>query len=238
MQSHRTISSIQHHRLELLHQAKATLIYHHITTAKGTYKPVLIRTELENSIRLFPNNTIFLSLHAATERHSNRLNDRVRSIMRDQVFTNEDSSVVRWSFAVSQEIARFESSASGSTAEAVRATFSRALLRQGSRVTHSQELWNMWFQFEERVLGGMLSDKNTRKKDLEKAFFKIRTVFLDGLRILPWVKAWALMGLKFFDREDEWSWSGKELKGLYDVMQERELRIRVEGLDDMIDEIK
>jgi hypothetical protein len=92
----------------------------------------------------------------------------------------------------------------------------------------------MWFRFEERVVNGMLSQRNMRRQDIEKAFLRIRQVFSDGLRFLPGVKAWVLLGLHFFDREDEWAWPRSELKGVYEVMNERELRIRVEGLEDLL----
>ncbi|KAF7172368.1 hypothetical protein CNMCM6106_006579 [Aspergillus hiratsukae] len=54
---------------ELLHQARAKLIYYHVRTS-SLYKPSQIRSLLTESISLFPHNTIFLSLFAWNESRS------------------------------------------------------------------------------------------------------------------------------------------------------------------------
>jgi hypothetical protein len=71
---------------EEIHQSKARLLYHHMTTSKS-YKPSLTREELEESIKLFPDNTIFLSLYYWLESRF-RIDDRVRSMIRNSTFTN------------------------------------------------------------------------------------------------------------------------------------------------------
>lgn len=48
---------------------------------------------------------------------------------------------------------------------------------------------------------------------------------MDGLRYLPWSKAWLLMGLRIFADEREMNFP--ELRQVYDLLLERELRIRM-----------
>jgi hypothetical protein len=87
---------------ERLHQNKARLLYYHATTSHH-FRPALLRDEFAASIRLFKHNTIFLGLFAWIEARF-RVDDRVRSILRDTVLTEGDESVVGWVFAVWNEV--------------------------------------------------------------------------------------------------------------------------------------
>lgn len=222
--------------VELLHQAKANLFGHHIKQQRS-YKPAFIRSELETSIKLFPNNTMFLRLYAQNEARF-RIDDRVRAVLRDDIAADRRSALVRFSFEVDQEMSRCRNQASGSTIESVRATFARALLANGSPVRHSKALWVRWLLLEEEVVQTYMADPSGLKgRTGQQAVQKWRDVFLGGLHRLPWVKEWILMGLECFDGERSYAWSTRELKGLYNVLQERELRVRIEGLEDVLDGI-
>lgn len=222
--------------LELLHQAKAGILAYHIHQ-RHPYKPAFIRSELEASIIAFPNNTIFLDLYRENEQRF-RIDDRVRSILKDEVIAKGRSPMIGWSFAIDQEISRYISQASGSTAESVRSTFTRALLSTGSVVRHSKTLWTKWFEFEKHALAKPVAVGNGQgKRDGQHASKKLRDVFLNGLHHLPWAKGWILQGLQTFDDQDSYKWGTSELKSLFNVLIERELRIRVEGLEDLLDEI-
>lgn len=218
--------------LELLHQAKARIIAYHIKQ-RGLYKPAFVRSELEVSINLFPSNTIFLWLYKENEARF-RIDDRVRAVLKDSSIANRRSALIGFTFAVDQELSRFAGQASGSTAESVRATFARALLSNESTVRHSKALWARWLRFEEQAVQQLAAEKDLDKRVGKQTVKKWKEVFLGGLHHLPWVKEWVMIGLRCFDSEQDFGWSKRDLKGLYNVLQERELRIRVEGLDDLL----
>lgn len=222
--------------LELLHQAKAHLIEYHIQQ-KRAYKPAFVRSQLEASIRLFPSNTMFLSLYKENEARF-RIDDRVRTVLRDANLVDPKFLSVRVSFDVDQEIARFASQSSGSTAESVRATFAKALLATGSPLRHCRTLWNRWVRFEKEVVRRyMMIDPGLDTRGGKLAARKWKEVFLGGLHSLPWAKDWILDGLQWFDGNKSFCWSTGDLKALYNVLHERELRVRVEGLEDLLDDI-
>lgn len=146
--------------------------------------------------------------------------------------------MVAWTFAIDQELHRYTSQSSGSTAESVRATFNRALLTTGSPVRHSKTLWMKWFWFEMQAASTEASEKRaTRRRATaeQQPLQKLKQVYLSGLHYLPWFKDWVLLGLQAFDRDDDSGWSTGDLRRLYNVLVERELRIRVEGLEDVLD---
>lgn len=221
--------------IEMLHQVKAGIIAYHIRQ-KRSYRPAFIRFELETSIAHFPNNTIFLEMYRDNEVRF-RLDDRVRSILKTQVLTREQSPLVTWTFAINQELLRYASQSSGSTAESVRSTFNRALMTVGSPVRYSRMLWTMWFHFEKRI-----AMKEARKMLVigkkgiveQNPYEKLKQVFLSGLHHLPWSKDWILLGLETFDRDDGMGWVTPELERLCNVLIERELRIRVDGLEHLL----
>lgn len=222
--------------LELLHQAKARIIAYHIKQ-RGLYKPAFVRSELEASINLFPSNTVFLWLYKENETRF-RIDDRVRAVLKDSSIANRRSALIGFSFAVDQELSRFAGQASGSTAESVRATFARALLSNESPVRHCKALWARWLRFEKDTVQRLAAENPDLDKRVGKqAVKKWKEVFLGGLHHLPWVKDWVIIGLQSFDSEQDFGWSKRDLKGLYNVLQERELRIRVEGLDDLLDDM-
>ncbi|CAD0106464.1 unnamed protein product [Aureobasidium uvarum] len=224
----------QHVLIELLHQVKAGLIAYHIRQRRP-YRPAFVRFELETSIAHFPDNTIFLELYRDNEARF-RLDDRVRSILRNQVLTHGQSPLVTWTFAINQELLRCTSQSSGSTAESVRSTFNRALMTVGSPVRYSQMLWMMWFRFEKQLAIEEVVRHSVGKGSIveQSPFKKLKQVFLSGLHHLPWSKDWILLGLETFDRDDKMGWSSQDLKRLYNVLIERELRIRVDGLERLL----
>lgn len=222
--------------LERLHQNRCKLMRWHIHQRRP-YKPPFVRTIIETSIRSFPNNTLFLSFHAKTEEH-HRLDDRIRSVMREGVLYGPQSNIVGWTFALAQEIRRYQQQASGSTAHAVRSAFQKAV-KSNRPGAHSPAVWNMWLDFERDAIAKLLPkdgmvDKRLRK-DIEGSFLRVKQVFLDGLRAMPLSKPWILHGLRFFDRDDGFGWSFKELKGVWNVLQERGMRIRTRAFEESLD---
>ena len=71
----------------------------------------------------------------------------------------------------------------------------------------------MWFDFESTLTG-------------EQARQRTRQVILDGLRYLPWCKTWVILSLQYLANDGITAES--ELRQIYDVLVERELRIRMD----------
>ena len=209
--------------LELLHQCFARLLYHHVKHTR-LVKPADIRVLLAESITLFPHNTIFLSLYAWNEARF-RLDDRVRSLIRN-VLSSENTlsnpsnpgerqdNVILHFFAIHTELNR--STISGGNASTVRSTFERAVAdRSGA---HCPGIWKWYFLYE------------YNKRDLAAA----KNVFWRAIKACPWVKE--VYMLAFVHLSGEGGFSGDELRSIYELMTEKELRIHVK-LDDILDEM-
>lgn len=187
---------------ELLHQAKAKLLHHHVTHI-SYFKPALMRSELTESIRLFPNNTIFLSLYAWNEARF-RIDDRVRSIMRDVVLQDKQDTIIGWYFSIWTELHRGIDM--GSNSHSVRATFEKAVESQSGK--SNAALWKLYLLFEHR------------QGELQRA----KNVFYRGMRGCPWAKE--VYMLAFTHLRDVLSFDG--LRKIYYVLGEKELRVHMD----------
>ena len=194
---------------ELLRQSAAKLLYSHVISHRP-YSPASVRSFLEESIAAFPDNTVFLALYAWSEA-SSRVDDRVRSILRDVTFADrhgheQQPSLVTHLFAVHTELNRGISR--GSNQNTIRRTFERAL--QSDCGIHCAGLWKWYFFFE--------------LEDLSRA----KDVFYRAIRACPWVKSLYLLAFEFLSEV----LGERELKGIYDLMVEKELRIHT-ALEDI-----
>lgn len=210
---------------EILHQAKAKLLHHHIKSTRK-YKPATISDELEGSIKLFPQNTIFFSLFMQIEAaRFLRVDDRVRALTRDlfwacpQGNSAADSIIPHFS-SVFSELQRgaaasgAEPSAGGKTSittaagHSVRAAFEHAFdTRAGSS---SAALWKLYVLFE--ISQG-------RADFARKAFYR-------GVRACPWAKALVMMAFTHLRAAGVMGF--EELKKVYNVLVEKELRVHVD----------
>ncbi|KAL4973597.1 NRDE-2, necessary for RNA interference-domain-containing protein [Aspergillus desertorum] len=228
---------------ELLHQARAKLLYYHLRTST-LYKPSAIRSILSESIASFPHNTIMLSLFAWNESRF-RIEERVRDIMREITTTtaNDNSAIPITShlFSIYTELNR--PTYAGSTLHSVRAAFEKAIGDQNSSSSTpapgpssspststgrtSIILWELYFLFE------LSRNEITRAK----------SVFYRAMRACPWSKDIIMLAFTHL-REDivtEKGGNGKgmdfhELRHVYNVLVEKELRIHVDierELDEM-----
>ncbi len=202
---------------ELLHQSFARLLHHHATNVP-LFKPANIRDALTASIALFPQNTIFLSLYAWNESRF-RIEDRVRTIIKDVVLSSNDPShrqgktketLIPDLFAIYSELNR--SVTFGSNTNTIRNTFERAV--NASAGAHCAGIWKLYALFE-----------HGRG---EKA--KAKAVWWRGVRACPWVKALWMMA--FEELRD--GMTDKELRGVWEMMGEKELRLHVD-LEELID---
>ncbi|MCJ1475511.1 hypothetical protein MMC13_004174 [Lambiella insularis] len=200
---------------ELLHQARAQLLYYH-TSHTQLFKPALIRSTLTESIKLFPQNTIFLSLYAQNETRF-RIDDRVRSIVSDLLLTNHSTgsssneSIISHFFAVYAELNR--STTLGSNTHSIRGVFERAIDSQCGK--QSAAMWKLYFLFEHS------------RGELQRA----RAVFYRAVRACPWMKELYLLPFEFLEDVVPMA----ELKGVYEMVVERELRVFV-SLDEAFEE--
>ncbi|KAK1075492.1 hypothetical protein LTR74_000454 [Friedmanniomyces endolithicus] len=215
---------------EYLLQVQAQLFQSHVDRHRP-YKPAVLRKELVENLRVFPHNTILLGLYTHIGAQT-RIDDRLRASLHEDPLTGPDATVISWSFAIAQELRRCASSEiSGTTTNSVRSIFSRALLAPDSKVKHSVFLWSRWLAFELQAHDTVIPLSEAQKR---QTLGRAKQVFLDGLRYLPWCKAWVIMGLRAFARGD--GMTGSELRQVYDVLGERELRVRmsVEEMEEAI----
>ncbi|KAK3703011.1 hypothetical protein LTR37_014741 [Vermiconidia calcicola] len=204
--------------LEHLHQLRAYIIHHHILTKKRPYKPAHIRSELTQSLELFPENSIFLELYHHVGR--SRIDDRLREAAATKPTDARFEGLIAWHFRLTDEIRRSEGETPAATANSVRALFRSALSEPDSKVRHSLALWRLWWEFEIQTF---------QTRPTGSALESVRRVFYDGLRCLPWSKEWVTMGLGWFAERMGDGMTEDELRRVYEVLEERELRVRVAG---------
>ncbi|RAL07401.1 uncharacterized protein BO97DRAFT_473704 [Aspergillus homomorphus CBS 101889] len=252
----------QSYTTEILHQSRAKLLYHHIHTRR-VYKPSHIRALLSESIALFPHNTIFLSLFAWTESRF-RIDDRVRTVVRDITTTtafrnkpHRDDDPYNLSkppipitthlFSIYTELNR--PIFAGSTAHSVRAAFEEAIgdsinqnnlhhssssmtaTSSSSAVRSNPSTWKLYILFE------------LSRHEIHRA----KDVFYRGMRACPWSKELIMLAFTHLradvvrERYPAESRRGDgmdfdELRHVYNVLVEKELRIHVDieqELDDL-----
>ncbi|KAF2143434.1 uncharacterized protein K452DRAFT_214249, partial [Aplosporella prunicola CBS 121167] len=194
---------------EALHQAKCQLLTYHSQRARLS-KPSITRSELQESIALFPSNTIFLSVYAANEARF-RIDDRVRAIMHDVVLKQDAHSIVTWAFSIHTEAQR--GAHLGGTTHAVRAAFERAVESDAGR--RCAALWRSYVAY-----------LAARPESAVAA----KAVFFRGLLHLPFKKEYLMLA---FERLRE-ELGPSDCRRVYNTLQEKELRVRVE-LDTMLE---
>ncbi|KAF1811803.1 DUF1740-domain-containing protein [Eremomyces bilateralis CBS 781.70] len=194
---------------ELLHQARAQLLASHAIFVK-TFKPSALRDAILTSVNLFPSNTDFLTLFAANESKF-RMDQRVRALLKTDESGDEEHAFIRSVFAIWTEMNRGVEL--GGTKHAIRSAFENALRNDAGK--HSFALWRSYVQYEMELA------------DFERA----KKVFFRGVTHLPWSKDF--MMLAFTELVDHLTF--RELKRVYGVLEEKELRIMV-NIQEQVDE--
>ena len=205
--------------LEVFHQSRAKLLYHHVAHTHS-FKPSLIRSTLSESICLFPQNTIFLSLYAWNESRF-RIDDRVRSVIQNVVLSSTTpgdrqpaESVISHFFAIYTELHRGIDL--GSNTHTIRGTFERAVDSNCGK--QSAGLWKLYFLFEHSR-----GEKQRAKR-----------VFYRAISSCPWAKELYLLAFEYL-RDTV---TLRDLRGVYEAMVEKGLRVHVsleemwEGMDE------
>ncbi|KAL5355117.1 NRDE-2, necessary for RNA interference-domain-containing protein [Aspergillus floccosus] len=215
---------------ELLHQSRARLLYYHVRT--------------NGIISTFPHNTMFLSLFAWSESRF-RIEDRVRDIVRDittesrtsHTSTMQQVPITSHLFSIYTEMVR--PVYAGSTAHSVRAAFEKAIDDHDPSAQHntlstagsSLSLWKLYILFE-------LSHHNIQRA---------KDVFYRGMRACPWSKELIMLAFSHLRTdvvENCHPASSRlgdgmrfdELRRVYNVLVEKELRIHVD-IEDQLDEV-
>ena len=208
---------------ELLHQSRARFLHFHVTHTRS-FKPSLLRSALAESISLFPTNTMFLSLYAWNEAKF-RIDDRVRSIIADVMFKAPSSkgeittmssrrpSVIPYLFAIGTELSR--GTILGSNSHTIRSTFEHCVDSDGAK--SSVMIWKMYFLWE------------FQRGEVQKA----KAVFYRAVRTCPWAKELYMLAFQFLQDATPW----RELKAVYEMMIEKDLRIFV-SLDDVFADLE
>ncbi|PCG99899.1 RNA-processing protein, HAT helix [Penicillium occitanis (nom. inval.)] len=216
--------------LELLHQSRSRLIYHHITT-KHTYKPATIRELFIESTTLFPHNTLLLSLFIWNESRF-RVDERIRSAIQSTSLSTTETPITTSLLTILTELIR--PVYTGSTIHSARAAFERALQPSSSdNATPSPSLWKLYILFEQH-----------RTKDISAA----QKLFFRAVRACPWSKDILMLAFPcvpptgtqgktglFVDgetSEEDW-W---ELRRIYNILLDKELRVHVEIDDELLEE--
>ncbi|KAL1960058.1 hypothetical protein VTO42DRAFT_230 [Malbranchea cinnamomea] len=199
---------------ELVHQAKARLLYHHAMSTR-LYKPALARSELIDSISRFPQNTILLSIFAWNEFRF-RIDDRVRSVLRQHTLPNAQqktsasfsmsSTLIPHLFSIYTELHRGVSA--GSTIHSARRAFEAVVTSDSGRF--SAAAWKLYVLFELRL------GEKSRAKD----------VFYRSIRACPWAKELVLQAFREPGLRDQMGFD--ELRKVWNVLVEKELRIHVD----------
>ncbi|TKX19603.1 NRDE-2-like protein [Elsinoe australis] len=224
---------------EALHESKAAFITHHLDNHRS-HRPAELMIDLTDSLTRFPSNPKLLAVYSRLTSNLNLLDLRLRNLDRPWLRLNEKTNIVNWTFGIKQEIERCDRGSA--TKASVRSLFNRALLIPGSQVAHCAALWHSWFAFEASTLRQMEIStsrpeqaKSSGKKEqieLQKQAQQLRMVFFDGLKEIPWNRDWILLGLEVFDSEGAARMSKPELRRLYSVLFQRDMRVRVEFEDD------
>ncbi|KAH7128266.1 NRDE-2, necessary for RNA interference-domain-containing protein [Dendryphion nanum] len=216
---------------EMNAQSVAHLLAYHAMHAP-IVKPSLLRSVLEPLVGQFPNNTILLSLYAANESRFS-IDNRVRDVMRQNGLrqTLGKASITGWFFAIHYEMSRGETV--GSTSHSIRAMFKKAEDDIGE---HCPALWRNHVLFELSEVRKERERRPTRRprrdgkrtKDetrLEEGYHLVKETFFRGLTKLPWCKDFMMLAFTHLQGE---ILTREELKRVYNVMVEKELRLYVD----------
>jgi hypothetical protein len=236
---------------ELIHQARARLIYQWVETKMGQFKPAEIRKQFLESMQWWPNNTIFLSLFKWNDARLNLVH-RTRDILevttgRDPNSANAPAGVHRVPitthlFSIYIEMGR--PVILGSTTHSIRAAFERAIgdasilmgktparkhafeLTSSTSAKNSLTLWRLYILYE------LYAQYNIPRA---------REIFLRAVRSCPWSKELYMLAFEHLradltaalprccvtpnDLPNPPGFDTSELRALYSEMLRRGLRI-------------
>ncbi|KAI5858627.1 NRDE-2, necessary for RNA interference-domain-containing protein [Tricharina praecox] len=207
----RSLTGPTSHFCELCLLRKVRLVYMHSTTARP-FKPATLRSHLEAALEIFPHNMAFLSLYAWNESRT-KIENRLRTVIRDRVLKDGNETVAGWLFAVWAEMRM----AQHYNVHAVRHLFERAV--ECNRTRHSVQLWMMFVEFEIR----------------HKEYRRAKDILSRGIKHCPWSKELVMMAFTKLQCTLEL----EESRKLLSIMsEEKELRTHdVTELEDLVEDL-
>ena len=185
---------------ELLYQFKAQLLHYHVQ--HNATKPVVIQQNLQEALTQFPGNTILLDVWKAHEARFG-LEDRLRGSLRS-LPVPEEANVSRLYWNVQREIERWSSGIG--TVHSAYAAFEHGTASAKGR--NSRVMWTMFC---------LLVHEQGNAQETKKVFFR-------GLTQLPWAKDYIMLAFTHLRN----AFTFEELRSVYNVMQEKELRLFVD----------
>ncbi|OOQ87020.1 hypothetical protein PEBR_19011 [Penicillium brasilianum] len=227
---------------ELLHQARGRVIYFHVSQ-KRQFKPRQLEILLRESVSLFPHNTMFLALFMWNDSRFSML-DRIRDPM-NLVKTKlrnpyeldaqpsvspiipQKTPVTIHLFSIYMALRR--PTWAGGNVHYVRAAFEKALGEQWDSLRHGHgknevqtssgddsarsniTIWKLYVLFE-----------LDRAQDIKAA----KAVFYRAIRACPWSKELVMLAFERLGSEEN-GMSFDELRGMYNILNEKELRLHV-----------
>jgi len=108
--------------------AEARLLYYHSSTSR-LFKMKIMREFLNDALRIFPNNSVFLELFAWNEAKT-KIENRVRALVRDVVLREGAETILGYGFAIWAEM-RMIGVGGHYNPHAVRALFEQAVETDG-----------------------------------------------------------------------------------------------------------
>ncbi|GAB1320735.1 hypothetical protein MFIFM68171_10945 [Madurella fahalii] len=191
----RNLVKSPHH--ERLLQIAARLLYYHAT--HGPYRPIYIREQLLNYVKLFTSNTIFLELFAWSQ-STLRIDDPVREILQTMSLVEPRDCLSTRRFAIRHE-------AQAGTAHSTRAALEVAINSDACK--GSVELWVSYIRF-------CCSAKELRGK--------AKDVFYRAIAACPWAKE---LYMEAFGTLVGWM-NSSELRAVFNTMATKGLRVHVD----------
>lgn len=214
--------------IEVMHQSRARLLHLHPLLSPRGYRPAEINLGLAESLRMFPDNSMFHQLYQDHIRHSGLL-ERIREIIPERSLwsmnVEHDTMIIPSLFAIQAELSR--PGYAGSTHHSIRAAFERGVAAVKSCV----RIWTWYIRWEtslnsETPLAESSKFQARRAKEVEMRRNRAVDVYYRGIRACPWAKQLSM--LAFSEGSLRKAIGDVELRKIYDGMMETGLRIHVD----------
>jgi hypothetical protein len=215
--------------IEALHQSRARLLHLHPSLSPRGYRPAEINKGLAESLRMFPDNSLFHQLHQEHIRRSGLL-ERVRETVPERTRWSEnvehDATIIPLLFAISAELSR--PGYSGSTHHSIRAAFERGV----AAAKPCMRIWTWYIRWETSIDSEMKPVAGSRKpqargnKGLDLRRNRAVNIYYRGSRACPWDKQ--LHMLAFSEASLRNAIGDIELRRIYDGMMETGLRLHLD----------
>jgi NRDE-2, necessary for RNA interference len=215
--------------IEALHQSRARLLHLHPWLSPRGYRPAEINEGLAESLRMFPDNSLFHQLHQEHICRSGLL-ERIREVVPERTRWSEnvkhDATIIPLLFAISAELSR--PGYSGSTHHSIRAAFERgiAAAKPCVRIWTWYIRWEISIDSEMKPVVGSTKPQTRGKGGLDLRRNRAVDLYYRGSRACPWDKQ--LQMLAFSEASLREVIGDVELRRIYNGMMETGLRLHLD----------